>query len=179
MNLEQSIGEFYGIKNLQPSYKFLVSFFDTPKEGKQSFPPILHYHVRGVTIPHYRFKKEVMEYNGLGKQFPIFDHVYGLDLRIEFDEDQQGTVAQLVRYCHKRILNEDGTYNAPDSARIRLIQVDILGFDNVVRTRYNCYGCFLFETEDMLYSYDNPEGIKYTLTFAVDYVTVETNPNNA
>jgi hypothetical protein len=180
MDLTPVFRKVYGEKTIQQAWKFLVSFDDyTPAGSKnQEKPPIVEeYHVRAVTIPNYRFRKEVMDYNNLGKTFPIFDSKAGLDLRIEFDEDAAGRCARLVRYLQRRIMNQDGTYRAPNEAKLNRIRVDIISNSGDVTTRYWFHGCYLLEAEDYIFSYDSSENIKFVVTFAVDYVTVEPVPD--
>lgn len=120
MNLKNSFEKVYKEKTIQRSWKFLVTFEDfTPAGSSNSelLPKMKDYHVRSVTIPSYRFRKENMDYNNLGKTFLLFDSKMGVDLRIEMDEDAQGQVAALIRYLQRKIMNQDGTYNAPDSSK--------------------------------------------------------------
>lgn len=180
MDLRETFRKVYSQKTVQPAWKFRVIFDDftaAGSTGNKALPTMESYHVRAITIPNYRFRKEVMDYNNIGKTFPILDSKMGLELRIEFDEDSAGRVARLVRYLQARIMNPDGTYNPPNKAKLNRISAEIYSNTGEVSARYWFHGCYLLEAEDYIYTYDSSENIKFVVTFAIDYITVEPFPD--
>jgi len=180
MSVQNSLRKVYKEKTIQNAWQFMVYLDDYTPAGsapQELFIPLEPYAARAVTIPQYRFRKESMDFNTLGKQFPVFDTRQGLDLRIEFDEDFVGRTARMVRSLQRRIMNMDGTYNPPNTSKINKIRVDILSPSGIVTTRYWFNGCFFIEAEDFIFSYDSSENIKFVVTFSVDYVTIEPAPD--
>ena len=180
MSIRNSLRKVYSQKTIQNAWRFRVLFEDfsaASSKRNEKLPILEEYHVRAVTLPNYRFRKEMMDYNNIGKTFVVFDTKIGLDLRVEFDEDAAGRVARLIRYLQRKIMNPDGTYRPPNEAKLNRILVDVYSNSGEVVARYWFHGCYFIEAEDFIYSYDSSDNIKFVVTFAVDYVTVEPLPS--
>ena len=63
------------------------------------------------------------------------------NLKITFEEDDNGTIGDFIASLQKRIINDDGTYNAPNNIKIDKIIVtveDNEGIPNGIFTFHDC-----------------------------------------
>lgn len=149
---------------IQRSYNFLVSFLN--------YAPgflINEFQIKSVSLPNFAFKKEVQKIGGVFPQiFPVLDSD-GLELKMEFEEDNTGKVSRMILDMQNRVIDRHGYYQYPDKAKlgdIAIRVVDNAGDDVVTYTAKNC---FYLKNEEVKYSYSEQTAISYNVTFAFDF----------
>jgi hypothetical protein len=161
-------------KTIQKSYKFFVTFWDDDILGNitsevGTMPLIQHWHVRNITLPQYSFSKEVVRFGPLVKAYPVMDF-NGLDIDVEFEEDENGTIAYFINYLQRKIIRQDGTYRSQKDNRI----------DNLVVLTEDDFGIpinlfwyknvFFQNASAPTFDYSSNDSIKYMITFGADYM---------
>ncbi len=156
-------------KSIQPNYNFYVTIID--KGILTSLPLIKHWHVLSVSTPNYDWKKEVQMYGPLPKSFPYLDYD-GLEFKIQFEEDNIGTIGDFINSVQKRVVNQDGTYNAPNNVKINRILVTTMDDNDIPVAHFTFHDCYLLNTGENEYNYASNESVKYDTTWNCDYFSV-------
>lgn len=157
-------------KTVQPNYKFYVTIID--KAIFTSLPLIKHWHVLSVNVPNYDWKKEVVYYGPLPKSYPYLE-TDGLEFKIVFEEDEMGTIGDFLHSFQKRILNQDGTYNAPNNIKINRILVSTEDRYSLPVALFTFHDCYLLQAGEVEYNYASNESVKYDTTWNCDYYSAQ------
>lgn len=137
----------------------------------KDFPPIIQpFHVLDVTIPSYKFQREVMMYGQVPRSFPVLDFK-GFEISITLEEDEQGTVAYFINWLQRRIIDNKGYYNAPNKVKIPGLVIEIQDKMGIPVVYYIFHDIFLTNVDDVQYSYTDSGTIKRNITFACDRLT--------
>ncbi len=140
----------------------------------RKIPTIESYHVQRVTVPQHTFKKEVMMYGPAPRTFPVYSSE-GLFVRIEFEEDANGTIQNFIHWCQERVMDQDGLYRSPGLSKIDRITVDIMDASGDVVMIYRFFDCYLQDAIPITYDYSANNSILHTITFGVDFFEIEFN----
>jgi len=156
-------------KTILQNFRFFVTIYD--KSMFTTLPVIQHWHVLSVTLPNYDWKKESLMYGPVPKSFPYLEYD-GLELKMNLEEDEFGTISDFIHSLQKRVLNTDGTYNAPNKVYIDRIMVTVEDRFGIVVNHFTFHECFLLQASDIEFNYGSNDSIKYDLTFNCDYYSV-------
>ncbi len=176
------INKFYSDeKSIQRSYNFLVTInndesgFSYLPNGEQ-MPKIESHHVLNVSVPQYGFKKEIQYHGPYPMSFPVLEHE-GFEIKITFEEDNKGTISNLVNWLQRRIIYNDGSgrYVPPRRNRIQSIFIQVV--DTVLNSgevineilRYEFTNCYFLRASEPNYDYGTNESIKYEIVFGSDF----------
>ena len=166
-SLTSRTSNFYVSKEIQRTYNFLV-YFDESDVEKKIFNDLLAYHAISVELPNYEFKKEKMEYGPFVKNFPVLSHD-GFEFTIKFEEDNKGSVKNLIHSLIRRNIDSDGYHKPYADTMIKDIVVSVYQADgtNVNKTFFK--NCFYLKASTAQYSYDDGKQVFYDITFNADH----------
>jgi hypothetical protein len=170
-------------KTIQKNYKFFVTFWDDDQFANRStvkglavldetgsMPIIDHWHVKSISLPQYSFSKEVVKYGPIAKSYPVMNDFNGLDIEVEFEEDEWGTIAYFINYLQRKIIRKDGTYRSQLNNRIDNMVV-LTEDDMGVPINIFWYKKLFFQNvTPPTFDYSGNDSIKYTITFGADLV---------
>lgn len=172
--LTDRVSKFYQFKTIQRSYNFLV-YFD--ESGSFDFDDVkgsdlLAYHATAIDIPDYSFKKEYVNFGPFTKAFPILDH-NGFEFNIKFEEDELGTVKELINNLTRKNIREDGYYNTYANTTLDRIVASVYTQDawNVYKVYF--YNCFYLKASQAQYSFDSNNKMEYDITFSCDHYEIK------
>jgi len=171
-------------KTIQKNYKFFVTFWDDNQflntntvkglaeqaKGLGSMPIISHWHIKSITLPQYSFSKEVVKYGPLAKAYPVMSDFNGLDIDVEFEEDEFGTIAYFINYLQKKIVRDDGTYRSQLDNRIDNMVVLTEDDQGIPINMFWYKNLFFQNATPAQFDYSANDSIKYTITFCADIV---------
>jgi hypothetical protein len=145
----------------------------------KDFPPIIQpFHVINVTIPAYEFKREVMMYGQIPRSFPVLDF-QGFEVQITLEEDEQGTVEYFINWLQRKIIDNEGYYNAPNKTKIPALVVEIQDKMGIPVLYYIFHDIFITHVDSIAYSYESNNPIRRNLTFACDRASTIFTKQNA
>ena len=164
-------------KSIQKCYRFTVSFFppdfsDNPTLAKRvgPMPLIRAFHVRGLSIPQYTFKKETQYYGPAPRSFPILEHD-GFEVKIDFEEDERGTIGSFVNWLQRLAIEPvNGLYTAPDLVKLPLIGVVSESDIGVPIACYSLHDAFYLTATGPDFDYADNTSVKYGITFNCDII---------
>jgi len=164
-------------KSIAPTWKFYVTFLDASfnesalKKLQLAGPmPILqHWHILNVEVPNYNFKREIVKYGPIIRSFPVIDYE-GFDFNIDFEEDDHGTIGNFINWNQRRIITQDGLYNAPEYTKIDRIIVEAENMKGDTVAVYTFHNCFFMKANPIMYDYSSSNNVKYQCTFSTDWV---------
>jgi hypothetical protein len=156
---------FFTRKTIQRSYNFLVRFdLSNSLQGTN----LSEFHAVSVELPNYEFKKESYQIGSFVKSFPVLDH-NGFEFTMKFEEDDVGTISNLIDNLTRLIIKPNGYYNTISRSVIDNIIVSVHRSDGVNVCTYVFNNCFFMKASTPTYSYDNNEKIVYDITFNADH----------
>lgn len=179
-----------GKHSIQPSYKFKVEFemvVDLLAGQKEVLPlsyedsqlnrfnnrapgkfPVRPDHVNNVVMPYNILKKESQVLGTFNRHFTLLDDA-GYELKIELNEDEEGTVSQFITFLTKRIINSDGTYNPPSTTKTN---VTVTTFDTEFKPNFTYLfkDCSFTGATDTNYAYADSSTVSTVLTFVAESV---------
>lgn len=172
---------FYTRKNIQRSYNFLVRFESSHTLDERLRLGLKEFHAISVELPNYDFKKEEYRVGSFIKSFPVLDH-NGFEFTMTFEEDDQGTISNMIDVLTRKNINSDGYYKKYSDTVIDNIRIDVTRNDGVLVYAAIFENCFLLKASTAKYDYSSNESIKYEITFNADhfvkyYGKAHTNPN--
>jgi len=160
-------------KSVQRPWTFNALFIYNPFKGLSlgrsiEFPPVLQtFHFVDITIPTYSFNKEILMYGQIPRTFPILNFK-GFEVRMTLEEDEQGTVEYFINWNQRNIINKDGTYNAPDNAKIKALAIEIQDKTGIPIVYYIFHDLYFLNADPVTYAYQASDSIKRNVTFGVD-----------
>ena len=135
-------------KSIQPSFRFFVAHIYNPFRGgirknlvEGPGPIIRPYHVESVQIPTYQFDKESMKYGAVPRTFPILSLDKGMNVQVTYEEDELGTIAYLINWLQKSIIDRRGYYQSPLENRIMII-VEVQDKNGIPAVYYIFHDCY-------------------------------------
>lgn len=161
-------------KTIQKNFKFFVTFWDDDIISTKAYsetgsmPVINHYHIQSVSIPQYPFSKEVVKYGPLAKCYPVMSDFNGLDIDVEFEEDEFGTIAYFINYLQRKIVRQDGTFRSQLENRIDNMVILTEDDQGVPINMFWYKNIFYQNSTPVTFRYDGNEAIRYTITFGAD-----------
>lgn len=184
LDLNSAYNNFFKEKSIQKTYKFYVTIENNdygvgkwnaryPDDRLEDMPDIELYHVRNVTLPNNIFIKNSMQYGIAPKTFTTYNSEQGLDLRMELEEDKNGTIRKFVQWCEERKMSPSGVHRNPDLIKIDRITVNILDDLNDINIIYRFKNVDFLSADPIAVDYASSDSVKYIMTFVVDYFDVE------
>lgn len=170
--LTNRISKFYEYKTIQRSYNFLIYFDESGSGGFDgTFGDLLAYHASSIDIPDYGFKKEYVNYGNFSKAFPILEH-NGFEFTIKMEEDELGTVKELIHKLVHKNINDEGYYQSYKNTTIKNIVASVYTQDswNVYKIFFK--NCFYLKASTAQYSFSNNDKIEYDVTFNCDHYEI-------
>ena len=177
---------FYTHKTIQRSYNYLVYFSLSNslirKLGStQNELERLDMYATSVELPGgYDFKKEYYAVGSFVKSFPVLDH-NGFEFTIKFEEDDQGTVKNLINVLTRSIIDSNGYYKKFNDAVVDNIIISTYRHDgtNVYKAFFE--NAYLLKSSNPTFSFNSSEKIEYDLTFNADHFHIDfgTAANNS
>lgn len=171
--LTDRVSKFFQFKTIQRSYNFLVYFdesgsFDFDNTG---ISDLMAYHATAIDIPDYSFKKEYVSFGPFSKAFPILEH-NGFEFNIKFEEDELGTVKELINNLTRKNIDENGYYNSYKASTLSRIVASVYTQDawNVYKVYFK--NCFFLKASQAQYSFDSNNKIEYDITFNCDHYEI-------
>ncbi len=161
-------------KTIQKNYKFFVTFWDDDIISSKAWdetgtmPVINHFHVISVNVPQYPFSKEVVKYGPIAKSYPVMSDFNGLDIEVEFEEDEFGTIAYFINYLQRKIVRQDGTYRSQLENRIDNMVILTEDDQGIPINLFWYKNVFYQNSTSPTFRADGNESIKYTITFGAD-----------
>jgi len=172
------IGPLQFSKSIQHSFRFFVTFPpDLLPSGNKlllykriGYPPIIRsWHVVNIDIPSLEFKPEQQNYGPLARNFPSLE-MDGFKVKIEFEEDQNGTIAYFINWLIRSMIDKRGLYTPPDTCKIPvmiLICEDEMGLPI---NMYTIHDMFYLSNDGPNLGYDKNESVKYSIAFNADRI---------
>jgi hypothetical protein len=172
------VGPIQFSKSIQQSFRFFVTFIPDalPSPAKLAlykrigFPPIIRsWHVVDIDIPQYTFKSEQHHYGPLARNIPDME-MDGFKVKIEFEEDQNGTIAYFINWMIRSMIDRNGLYTPPDICKFPVMIViteDELGLPISL---YTIHDLFYLTSDGPNLGYDKGESVKYNITFSADRI---------
>jgi len=160
-------------KSVLPAYKFKADFFSVKGGAKQAMlNKIKPWHFVSVSIPTYAFRKEVVKYGQIPRSFPILEFTEGLNVKVTFEEDNQGTIAYFINWLQRQNIDNKGYYVPPLKNRIGDLRIDLQ--DNVGDSvvHYVFKNLYYTDASDLSLDYASNDVIKYDVAFTADVVEV-------
>lgn len=176
-------GKVLGIagKSIQRSWNFYGTFLDTKFFSKPRLrrlaqigpPPIVRsYHLQSVTVPTYNFTPEVMMYGQVPRTFPVLEFE-GFILNCVFEDDENGTIAYMINWLQRHIIDDDGYYLSPLDLRIGKFIVEVQDPRGFPVVYYVFNDIYFLKADDVTYDYGSNESIKYSVSFGVDRMSTQ------
>lgn len=164
-------------KSIQKNYRFSVSFFAPDTSSNPTLfnrvgpmPFIRAFHIKGLSIPQYTFKKESQMYGPAPRSFPILEHD-GFEVKIDFEEDERGTIGSFVNWLQRLAIEpKQGLYTAPDFVKLPLIGVVAESDMGIPIAVYSLHDAFYLTASGPDFDYSANEAVKYEITFNVDII---------
>jgi len=149
-----------------PRFKEYVEGFLLPSEHSdlRGFK-LKPYHVKNVSLPDFNFGKDVTKYGPFAKSTANmqFD---GFELKIELEEDKEGSIKRFIQYLQARIIHQSGISWPMAFTNLPYIQITVLNEDGLTpQTEYRFKECYLLTVSEVTYSYSESSAISYSLTF--------------
>lgn len=167
---------FWGFFMYNPFKSEMKIGFDTLNKD---FPPVIQpFHIIDVKIPTYSFKKEIMYYGVAPRSFPVLNFE-GFDLQVTLEEDEQGTVDYFINWLQRRIIDNEGYYNAPNKLKIPGFVLEVQDKMGIPIVYYTFHDIFFMNASEVEYSYNSNDSIKRTITFGVDTLSTVYVKQNA
>jgi hypothetical protein len=163
-------------KSIQRSYNFFSTFLDNPFTPRRPdlgpMPLVLPYHILSVTLPTYKFSKEVLIFGQVPVTFPVLnvDDAKELSVQVLLEEDELGTIEFFITWCQRNIIDNDGYYTAPLKNRIGHLIIEVDDPNGIPIVFYTLKSLYYLNASDVTYDYSTNESIKRTVTFGVDRV---------
>ena len=184
LDLKSAYKNYYSDKSIQRNYNFYLTIENNdnvfgkwntkyPDNPLDAMPEIELYHVRNVSLPSNIFNKEALQYGVAPKTFLTYNSPQGLDLRMELEEDDKGTIRKLIQWGEERRMSHNGYHRNPDLVKIDRITVNVLDNENNLAIIYRFKAVDFLSADPIAYDYTASDSIKYILTFTVDMFDVE------
>jgi len=155
-------------KSVQPTYKFVASFLENPFDNKYGdvgpMPVIMPWHITSVNVPNYKFKVEKVMYGNVPRLYQTLDFE-GLQFRVSFEEDELGTIAFFINWLQRRIIDNNGYYNAPSKTKIGHFVIEIQDKNGFPVVYYVFKNIVFNDATDPTFDYSSNEVLKYDITF--------------
>jgi len=166
---------FFANKSILQNFRFSVTFIDNPFNFELvkrigPFPITESWHVLGVTIPQYDFKKEVQHYGPILRSYPILEYD-GMEFKIDFEEDKYGTVGKFITYLQRRVVDTNGVYTPPGKVKISRIIVTTENENGAPVGIFTFHQCYYLQCSDVDYRYNENDSVKYSVVFNADFMT--------
>ncbi len=168
------IQEFYKDKSVVASYNFSVTVIhddsgnSTYLPNREKIPELKNYHILGLQLPQWEFKKEVMYYGPYVRTFPVLNSD-GFEFTMTLEEDDKGTVSSFINYLQRKIIKPNGTYVAPKRNRINQIYFSCNDMSGSEIFHVSMDKCYYLKASNPEFSYGNNDSIKYDITFNCDF----------
>lgn len=164
--------EFYLFKTIQKAFKFMVMFDETDTDldnpSESPFQNLSSYHAVGVDFPSYAFQKEQYKLGNLVYTFPTLNHE-GFVFSIKFEEDNVGSVQNLINSLTRRIISPSGYYNDYNEAVVDRIVVDIFDEEGTNVWKVVFENCYFLKADGATYDFSNNDKITYNVEFNADH----------
>lgn len=169
---------YFSDKTIQTNFRFYVTILDRSIIGLNDpnlyartgpMPEIQDWHVTNVSLPLYDFKKENMTYGPIPRTYPYLEYD-GLELKIDFEEDENGTIGYFVNWLTRRIIDRDGTYTPPGQVKLDRIIVETHDKNSVPVALFTFHNCYYLQATVTDYAYNGSESVKYSITFNSDFM---------
>lgn len=189
---------FYANKSVLPSWKFvvyvttdndvstkvktkdgdknvggIVSYAIDPKV-KLAFSRMRYHHVVDVSIPLYKFKREIVKYGPVAKSFPMLEHE-GFEIKVTYEDDRNGDVLGLIHTLQKTVVREDGYYKKLNENKVGDINIHLYNHFGINVCQWIGKNAYYAGADDVSLSYGNDDTLKYGITFACDTITFRKN----
>jgi hypothetical protein len=168
-------------KSIQKSYRFLTTFlpdlsFLTNQTQKDLYdrigkmPIVRSFHVVSVSVPFYSFDRNKQQYGPLPRSFAEMKGD-GLEVRFTFEEDDHGTIGNLINWLQRSVIDsKTGNYTPPDAIKIPLILIlteNDLGIPVSIHTLHDA---FFLNATSLDLDYSKGDSVKFDINFAVDVI---------
>jgi len=174
---------FYNLKSILPSYRFYVTFYDKEIFMIQNYdlfkrigamPLIQHWHVNSINVPmSYNILKQVTKIGPMSKSLPYIDED-GFEIVLEMEEDKIGTISYFIQWLQRRIVDIDGTYTAPETAKLDKIFIEIEDSYGIPILFLTYHDLIFFGCDNVNYDYKTNQALSYTLRFNADWMSQAT-----
>jgi len=179
---------FYANKSVLPSWMFSV-YISTDNDiitkgeyaGKMidpkvklAFSRMRYHHVIDVTIPLYKFEREVIKYGPVAKTFPLIRHE-GFEIKITYEDDSNADVLALIHTLQKTIVDEDGYYKKLNENKVGDIYIHLYNQFGINVCQWIGKNAYFAGAEDVSLSYVNGDTLKYGITFGCDTISFRKN----
>ncbi len=172
---------FYDKKTVQHAYNFFVTIINDDRSNItrsttndssrltnfDEMPLLETWHIRNIALQNYDFKREIQKHGVLPRSFPVLEFD-GFEVRIEFEEDDRGTIAYFVNWLQRRIINEKGIYRNPGLNKIDRIIVDVKDELGNRITSYAFLDAYFLKADPPTYDYTSSDTVKIGITFGAD-----------
>lgn len=171
--------QFYGMFLFDPFSSKTKSAFGKiadPKTGvtnllksvNEDFPPVIQsFHIKGVSVPTYEFEKKQMMYGQIPRSFPLLNAM-NMDLQIDLEEDDKGSVDYFINWNQRRIIDSDGYYNSPNSVKLKAFVLEVQDKQGLPIVYYTFHDIFFLNGGTVKYSYGGNGPIQRSITFGCD-----------
>lgn len=160
-------------KSIQPSYRFFATFLDNPFRQFDpdigSMPIITPYHFQSISIPTYQFTLDKVFYGIIPRAFPTLNQE-SLTISVNFEEDENGTIAYFINWMQKCIVDSNGYYKAPSKNRIGNLVVEVQDRQGIPSVYYIFKNLSYVTSDSVSFDYAAAESIKYNITFSVEFM---------
>ena len=168
-------------KSIQKAFRYYVTILPDFKKITDAnraelyakygnMPLIRSWHVSSITIPTYVFDKEQQHYGPVSRSFAVMKHD-GFEVKIDFEEDQYGTIANFIWWMQRLMINpENGQYHGPDFYKIPSIGVITENDFGAPIGVYTLHDAFYLSSSSLDLDYSKSEKITYSVVFNVDII---------
>jgi hypothetical protein len=94
----------------------------------------------------------------------------GGEISIEFEEDENGTIGNLINWFQKRIISQRGLYHGPEYSKIDRILVETENMKGQTVSGYILHNCYFLKASEVTYDYGSNDNVKYQCTFNADWI---------
>lgn len=174
----ESVSPIVFYKTIQKAYRFFVYFIPDILPGidktllynRIGYPPILRsWHVQSIDLQNYKFDKDVQHYGPIPRAMPRLDFD-GFEIKIDFEEDDKGTIAYFINWLQRSIIDEKGLYTPPDICKIPVIFVLTENDIGLPIGLYSLHDLFYMSSDGPNAGYDKNESVKYNIVFNADRI---------
>jgi len=179
-----SLQNFYSNKSVLPSWNFLVDIHTDKAETQEgleinpsvslAFSKLKYHHIIDVSVPFYKFTKEVTMYGSVPKTFPVLSYE-GLDIRLVCEDDRAGTIVSLINRLQKTIINSSGVYNRLNNNKIGDMVIHLYNYNGVEVCQWIAKSVYFLGADDLSLSYKSDDSVKYNLNFGFDVMMFREN----
>ncbi len=179
----RSVQSFYEFKSVIPSFKFDVMLnFDrystnNPELGLAmlSVYDIKPYHILSVDLPLNTFNRENTNIGSLQYSYPVLSKEQPLDIKITFEEDQNGTIGWLIQDLQESVIR-DGLHVCPKKSRLGDIHINFNNMQDNAVNSFIAKDVFFLGATGGNHTYDSNDSVKYDITFGTDVILYNDTP---